>query len=71
MVREIKGSRLLEGFRGRPPADIEALAGYIRKVSLLICEHPEIRSIDVNPLMLFEKGRGGFVVDAKIEAFEA
>ena len=71
MVREIKGSRLLEGFRGMPPADVEALAGYIRKVSLLICEHPEIASIDVNPLMLFEKGGGGSIVDAKIEAFEA
>jgi len=71
MIQEIKGSRLLEGFRGRPPADVEALADYIRKVSLLICEHPEIRSIDINPLMMFEKGRGGFIVDAKIEAFTA
>ncbi len=71
MVREIKGRRLLEGFRGSPPADVEALAAYIRKASLLICEHPEIMSIDINPLMLYEKGRGGFIVDAKIETVQA
>lgn len=70
MVREIKGSRLLEGFRGRPPADTEALADYIRKVSLLISEHPEIAGIDINPLVLFEKGDGGLIIDAKIEAIE-
>lgn len=68
MVREIKGSRLLEGFRGRPPADVKALAGYIRKVSLLICERPEIMSIDINPLILLQDSRGGLIVDAKIEA---
>lgn len=70
MVREIKGSRLLEGFRGSLPADVEALASYIRKVSLLICEHPGVVSIDINPLMLLEKDRGGYIVDAKIESVE-
>jgi acetate---CoA ligase (ADP-forming) len=70
MIEEIKGRRILADFRGRPAADTAALADFIRKISLLITEHPEVKGIDVNPLILFDSGQGGVVVDAKIEITE-
>jgi acetyltransferase len=65
MVREIKGFRVLEGMRGRPPADLGALAEVILKVSRLIELWGErIRELDINPLVVFP--RGAKVVDALI-----
>lgn len=68
MVNEIRGAGILKQFRGKPEADIEALIEYIRRFSVLISERPEIMSIDVNPLILLDRGMGGCIVDAKIEA---
>jgi acetyltransferase len=67
MIREIRGRALLEGFRGTPPCDTDSLAGYIEKFSDLLADHPEIVNIDINPLILYGGGRGGLIVDAKME----
>jgi acyl-CoA synthetase (NDP forming) len=67
MVLEIKGSGLLKGFRGKGPLDVKALAQCIARVSKLLVDHPEIRNIDINPLVLYQKGNGCIAVDAKIE----
>jgi acetyltransferase len=57
MIQEIRGSRVLEGMRGRPPADREALIDVILAVSRLVTDRrDEIEELDVNPLVLFEKG---------------
>lgn len=65
VVREIKGFRVLEGMRGRPPADLGALEEVILKVSRLIELWGErIRELDINPLVVFP--RGAKVVDALI-----
>jgi len=70
MIRGIRGRALLEGFRGSPPCDTDSLAKYIEKLSLLLADHPEISNIDINPLILYGKGGGGIIVDAKMEITE-
>ena len=67
MIDGIRGASLLQGFRGRPAADRESLTHILMNVSRLLSEHPEIRSIDINPVIVGENGRGCTVVDAKIE----
>jgi len=57
MIAEIKGHRVLQGARGRPPADVEAIADAILGVSRLVTDHrDDIEELDVNPLVVFEKG---------------
>jgi acetyl coenzyme A synthetase (ADP forming)-like protein len=64
MVNQIKTFGLLRGARGEPPADINAIAGSIMNLSSLVSDFPEIQELDVNPLMVMEKG--AIAVDARI-----
>jgi acyl-CoA synthetase (NDP forming) len=66
MVREIKGFRLLEGYRGHAPADIPAIEELLLRVSLLVEEVPEIAELDLNPVFACEPGQGCRIVDARI-----
>ena len=67
MIEETRGARILKGFRGQAAADIEALADCLVNVSKLLAAAPEIGNLDINPLLVFEKGGGCLVVDAKVE----
>ena len=64
MIRQIKGYRLLEGYRGQPPVDIEYLEDMLMKLSAFIEENPEIKEMDINPLFAYKKG--AVAVDARI-----
>jgi acetate---CoA ligase (ADP-forming) len=66
MVREIRGYRLLEGYRGHPPADVKALEEVLLRVSLLVDEIPEIAELDLNPIFALPPGQGCQIVDARI-----
>jgi acetyl coenzyme A synthetase (ADP forming)-like protein len=66
MVRGIRGFRLLEGYRGHPPADVAALKDALLRISRLAEEVPEIAELDLNPLFAFPPGRGCLVADARI-----
>jgi acetyl coenzyme A synthetase (ADP forming)-like protein len=66
MVSGIRAHRLLEGFRGRPPVDREALQDAILRIALLADRVPEIQELDINPLLALEEGQGVRVVDARI-----
>ncbi|MEM3513881.1 MAG: acetate--CoA ligase family protein [Candidatus Hadarchaeum sp.] len=66
MIKEIKGYPVLAGIRGTPPADIEALASLIQKVGQLAYEFPEIAEMDLNPVFVFNEGKGAVAVDARI-----
>jgi len=66
MIEELKGHRILEGFRGGRPADMEALTDTILRLSQLLNDFPEITELDVNPVLLFEKGQGLKALDARI-----
>ena len=64
MLEEVKGSRLLEGWRGSPKVDRAALIDVILRVSRLVTDFPEIREMDLNPVRVLE--RGAVAVDARI-----
>lgn len=64
MLNEIKSSKILDGYRGQPPVDKEAIADIIVKTARLMEENPEIESIDLNPVMAYPKG--AIAVDARI-----
>jgi acetate---CoA ligase (ADP-forming) len=67
MLQEVKGARLLEGFRGQPAADVEALIHLLVRVSHLgaQCER-EVREMDLNPLLVLPRGQGVRAADALI-----
>jgi acyl-CoA synthetase (NDP forming) len=66
IIEETKGSVLLKGFRGGSAADIKALRGCLVRVSRLLYEHPEIQTLDINPLIVLKEGQGCLVVDGRI-----
>jgi acyl-CoA synthetase (NDP forming) len=68
MIRELSGFRLLEGYRGKPAADIQALAEAIVHLSEFAKQHEnQLLSLDVNPLRVLEKGKGVIALDALLE----
>lgn len=64
MVRDIEGFAILEGVRGQPPADTDALERIILQVSQFIAEHPEVEELDLNPVLAYADG--AVAVDARI-----
>jgi acetyltransferase len=52
LIEETKAYRLMQGWRGKPPADLEALEETIINFSNLVVEFPEIAEIDINPLCI-------------------
>jgi len=64
MINEIKGKRLLEGYRGQEPADLAYLQQMLLKLSDFVNTTPEIEEIDMNPVFAYKDG--AVVVDARI-----
>ena len=64
MIHEIKGFPILDGYRGKPKADINAIIETLLKISNLVIEHEEINEMDLNPVFIYEKGL--ICVDARI-----
>ena len=64
MITEVKAYPLLKGYRNLPPADIEAIVQILLNTSRLVMEHQEIKELDLNPIMVYEKGAK--TVDARI-----
>src|SRR5690606_12483110 len=56
--------RLLQGYRDRPAADLDAIALTLVRLSYLVARHPEIRELDINPLIADDKGV--IALDARI-----
>lgn len=66
MVTGIRGYKLLEGYRGHPPADVPALEELLLRVSRLVEEVPEVVAMDLNPVIAMPPGGGCRIVDARI-----
>jgi acetyltransferase len=66
MIEGIKGIKLLRGFRGEPPSDIDAVSQALSRLSQLVTDFPEIEEMDINPLIVLPAGSGARVVDARI-----
>ena len=65
MVRGIKGYKLLDGFRGIPKADISAVEKLLVCLSNLVMDNPEIKELDINPLIVHPEGQGATVADCR------
>lgn len=68
-IRQTRISRLLQGYRDRPRADLDAIAEVLVRVSYMIANHPEIRELDINPLLADEKGC--IALDARMRVADA
>ncbi|MBW1961223.1 MAG: acetate--CoA ligase family protein [Deltaproteobacteria bacterium] len=66
MVRSIKGYKLFKGFRGRSRADLDILEKHLVSLSDLVINHPEIKEMDINPLLVHDEGKGATVADCRI-----
>ena len=66
MMREIRSFNLLRGVRGQARSDIEATADTLLKLSQLVTDFPEIVEMDINPLIVFEEGRGTMGIDMRL-----
>ena len=67
MIAGLRGAGVLEGARGRPRCDVDALADAVAALSRFAAAHAEvIESVDVNPFVVLPDGEGGLAVDALI-----
>jgi len=66
MIRSIKAYTVLRGVRGNPPADIESIKDCILRLSQMVSDHPEIKELDINPLIVYPEGQGCAVADSRI-----
>jgi acetyl-CoA synthetase (ADP-forming) len=64
MIKEIKGYPLLQGYRGKEPANISVLVEIILKISKLIEENPQIKELELNPIFAYRNK--AVAVDARI-----
>jgi acetyltransferase len=64
MMRQTRIWSLLQGYRDRPAADVDAVVDALVRLSYLIARHPEIRELDINPLLADDKG--AIALDARV-----
>ncbi len=64
MISEIKAYPILRGYRGQPPRDIDTIVKILLSTSRLVMDHQEIKELDLNPVLVYEKGAK--TVDARI-----
>ena len=66
MISEIKNQKLLQGVRGEKPSDIVKLSECIQRLSQLVTDFKEIKELDMNPVLVMEKGKGCKILDVRI-----
>ena len=66
MLGEIRAYKLLRGVRGEKPADQDAIVDTLLRISQLVTDFPEIVELDINPLLVFEQGRGVMGIDMRL-----
>lgn len=66
MITKTKTHKILEGFRGEPAYDTKAIEECLKRLSQLVTDFENIKELDLNPLIVFEKGKGCAIVDARI-----
>jgi acyl-CoA synthetase (NDP forming) len=69
IVRSLRGSPLLFGYRGRPAVDVAGLEDLVLRVGRLADELPQVSEMDLNPVVVSETG--AIVIDAKIRCLHA
>jgi acyl-CoA synthetase (NDP forming) len=64
MIKEIKGYKVLTGIRGEKPRDIDAIRRILARLSDMAIDNPEIQEIDLNPVIIHDKGAS--IVDSRM-----
>ena len=64
MLRDLKTFPLLDGYRGRPRADLDSLRDLVMRVGALVAAHPAVAELDLNPVIATSEG--ALVVDARV-----
>ncbi len=66
MIRSVKMFKILEGIRGKPPSDLDAIADCMQRLSQLLVDFEDIMELDMNPIIVYAKGEGCRVADVRI-----
>ncbi len=66
MIQSIRSLTLLKGTRGEGPVDFDAITECLQRLSQLACENPQIKEVDINPLLVYPETKGACVIDARI-----
>lgn len=66
MVNEIRAKALLDGVRGNPPVDKEAIVEILLKMGQLVQDFPGIMEFDINPLIVYPEGQGAIAIDMRL-----
>ncbi|MFC2157850.1 acetate--CoA ligase family protein [Acidobacteriota bacterium] len=66
MISTTKTYKILDGYRGGPVYDMASMEDCIKRLSQLVTDFEEIKELDINPLIVYEKGKGCSIVDARI-----
>ncbi len=66
MIEEIRASALIQGVRGRPPVDQEALVDALLRMGQLVLDFPIVSELDINPYIVYQEGRGGTAIDMRM-----
>ncbi|HEY3331823.1 MAG TPA: acetate--CoA ligase family protein [Capsulimonadaceae bacterium] len=66
MIESLKTKALFDSFRGSEPADKEAIYDAIERLSQLVIDFPQIKEMDINPMLVYSEGQGAAIVDARI-----
>ncbi|MCA9811402.1 MAG: acetate--CoA ligase family protein [Nitrosarchaeum sp.] len=66
MIASIKTQKLLQGVRGEKPSDVTKLSECIQRLSQLVTDFNEIKELDMNPVLVLEKGKGCKILDVRI-----
>ncbi|MEW6718739.1 MAG: acetate--CoA ligase family protein [Chloroflexota bacterium] len=66
MISEIRAHALLDGVRGQPPSDKQAIVDALLRVGQLVTDFPEIVELDINPLMVYPQGQGAVAIDMRL-----
>ncbi len=66
MLEEIRARALLDGVRGKPPADKEAIIDTLLRIGQLVLDFPEIVELDINPLIVYQQNQGAIAIDMRL-----
>jgi acetyl coenzyme A synthetase (ADP forming)-like protein len=66
MIKQIKAFKILSGIRGKAPRDVAAIRDCLMRLSQLAIDCPQIKELDINPLIVLKESEGCYVADARI-----
>jgi acetate---CoA ligase (ADP-forming) len=66
MLEEIRARAILDGVRGQPPADKDAIVDILLRIGQLVQDFPEIAELDINPVIVYPQGQGALAIDMRL-----